>query len=157
MEKTPTPQATNTQDKLDKPSIENKDAIRRTQSAAAATPTKSRSKLKKDEDFQYLDLKTPFAHKSNDPTTGDLGVFFKDTPPQLNAIKESLNESGPRGATALLHPKEVDDSDSNTNSAGNIVQTQLESLTDQLSHFETNLAEYDEMLKTLETTESDKD
>ncbi len=88
------------------------------------------------EDFEILDLKTPFSLKPVTPSamqTGgsgnDLGIFFKEAQhaPALKTIYESSS---------------MDKS---------VLEVQLHGLNRQLENFESSLAEYDELVRTLET------
>ena len=96
---------------------------------------------KKDE-FVMLDLKTPFSAKASENPSCDLGIFFKPASGGCTQVKQSVvpTESGLDSGIKL--------------------EEQLCNLNQQLSSFETNLEEYDDMLKTMEiaaTSESESE
>lgn len=83
------------------------------------------------------DLKLPFAPKSSDTLMGELKLFFDDIPRQDPIIFPVAEDVSSLGRTHETIPGQ--------------------SITEQLSQYESNLAKYEEMLKTLETSESESD
>lgn len=84
--------------------------------------------------FQH-DIKTPFSTENE--SNSDLGVFFKDVQnaPHLNI---SPTAAPVQAANVSVEEDSLD-------------------INDQLASFEENLAEFDDMLKTLETSESESE
>lgn len=125
-------------------------------------------RMKSNEDFEILDLKTPFSAKMGDPT-GDLGVFFREPP--LKTINEVVDSSpissqlrgakprdtGIQGARKTDLPQEntqeVEEEEEETSELGYLTSH----LSQQLHTYESRLAEYDDMLKNLETSESESE
>ncbi|TRY66927.1 hypothetical protein TCAL_08037 [Tigriopus californicus] len=124
-------------------------------------------RMKSNEDFELLDLKTPFSAKMGDPS-GDLGVFFREPP--LKTIKEVV-DSSPVCSQSRDPPKPIDldmqgarkrdpqpECDNEIDEEESSELGYLTShLSQQLHTYESRLAEYDDMLKNLETSESESE
>lgn len=139
-------------------------AVRKSQQqeGAFAGGATIKGRLPAEVEFEFLDFKTPFsaaAKTTNQPSdqNSDLGVFFKDVQnaPGLLLAPSSSGGGDPPPAASPLGPLAPSAAGVMMEKSG--LEEQLIQLGTQLNAFETNLVEYDEMLKTLDTSESESD